>query len=103
MQNEDFNFVQNLDCERDHFVARITAAVEQCGSNLERIADQLCPPPDALVGTQYIAAKLGITIERVSQMARYEEIPSSCIVDGTGHGKPWKFHRCSIENWIRNR
>lgn len=82
---------------------RLAIAAEKCSDDVRRIADHLCPPPDALVDTQYLATKLGVTVERISQIVRAGEIPKQCVVDGTGNGKPWKFHRRPTEAWLRSR
>lgn len=82
---------------------RIAVSLELGVAELRRLVDQVCPPPDAVVDTQYVATKLGVTIERISQLVRDQDIPSHCVVEGSGNGKPWKFHRRPIEAWIRNR
>jgi hypothetical protein len=71
--------------------------------NIRRIADHLTPLPPAKVGTPYIAQKLGCTTVWVTEMTRTGEIPWNCIVQGTGNGKPWKFHRDAIDRWIKSR
>lgn len=86
-----------------HLMLRLTEAVEHCSDQLHRLADHFCPPPDAVVDTQFVATKLNLSIERISQMVRGGEIPKICIVDGTGNGKPWKFHRRHVEEWLRSR
>lgn len=71
--------------------------------SLERIAEALDPkPPDYMDGPN-VAARLGLTPTRVAQMARDGDIPASCVVPGTGDGKPWKFVRSRIEAWIAAR
>lgn len=59
-------------------------------------------PPD-LVGTRYIADRLGCTATYVTQLVQKHEIPSNCIVPGTGNGKPWKFIRVRIDEWLKRR
>lgn len=63
----------------------------------------LDPPPPDTVDSCYVAGKLGCTTTWVADMARNGEIPRSCIVTGTGNGKPWKFHRTRIDEWIARR
>jgi hypothetical protein len=36
-------------------------------------------------------------------MVRRGDIPASCVVPGTGTGKPWKFFRPQIESWVASR
>jgi len=59
-------------------------------------------PPD-LVGSPYVADRLGCTTVWVTQMVRQGEIPQSCVATGTGNGRPWKFHRARIDEWLRQR
>ena len=70
---------------------------------LKRIADHFDPPPPDLVGSTYIADRLGCTTVWVAEMARRGIIPTSCVVQGTGNGKPWKFLRVRIDEWLKRR
>ena len=72
-------------------------------SSLKRIADHVDPPPPDIIGTDYIAEKLGLTKVWVAKMAAEGTIPRNCIVPGTGIGKPWKFYRSRIDPWIEMR
>jgi hypothetical protein len=72
-------------------------------ASLKRIADHVDPPPPDVVDTTYIANKLGCTKVWVAQMALDKLIPPSCILPGTGNGKPWKFYRTRIDKWIEMR
>jgi hypothetical protein len=72
-------------------------------ADLRRIADHFDPPPPDIVDTPYIAAKLGVTTTRIAQMVRENSIPNGCIVPGTGDGRPWKFYRHRMEEWLANR
>ena len=83
---------------------------ERCGADgpsvadsLARIADALDPPPPDIVGSRYVADRLGCTTVWVAEMVRDGVIPSRCIVPGTGTGKPWKFFRAKIDVWIESR
>jgi hypothetical protein len=71
--------------------------------NIARIADKMDPPPPDVVDSTYIAAKLGCTTTWVAEMARSGGIPKSCVVPGTGNGKPWKFYRLKTEEWLASR
>ena len=72
-------------------------------ASLKRIADHFDPPPPDIVDSTYIADKLGCTKVWVARMATEKQIPPSCIVPGTGFGKPWKFYRSRIDPWILTR
>ena len=69
----------------------------------ERIATGLNPVVPEVVGTPYLARKVGCTAVWIAQQARDGKIPSSCIVAGTGNGKPWKFHRHELDKWLASR
>ena len=82
---------------------RMTAAIEQFTAASCRIADRVAPEPGDVVGTPHLAQKLGCTVVWAGEMARKGDIPKSCIVPGTGNGKPWKFFRQRIEEWLIKR
>jgi len=77
--------------------------LERLASALERIADHVAPQPGDIVGTPYIAQKLGCSTAWVTQLIHDGTLPARCIVPGTGNGKPWKFHRRQIDEWINSR
>ena len=70
---------------------------------LGRIADHFDPPPPDIVGTPYVAGKLGCTTDWIAMLVRDGGIPPSCLVPGTGNGKPWKFQRSGIDRWLEQR
>jgi hypothetical protein len=71
-------------------------------ASVRRIADRLDPPADAVVGTSYVAKRLGHTTIRISEMIRRGDI-ASCVVQGTGNGRVWKLHREKVERWLASR
>ncbi len=81
----------------------LASIVCQIECHLSRIADHFDPPPPDKVDTAYVAERLGCTTDYVAMLARDGGIPPSCLVKGTGNGKPWKFHRSQIETWIASR
>src|ERR1700733_851384 len=72
-------------------------------ADIHRIANVLDPAPSNVVGTPYVAKKLGVTTTWIADLIRRGEIPDSCLVAGTGNGKPWKFHRERIDQWLVTR
>lgn len=82
---------------------KLVAAIERQSYSLERVADRLAPQPGDIVGTPYIRERLGCTSAWITQLVKDGKIPCQCIVDGTGNGKPWKFYRRQIDEWIRTR
>jgi len=69
-------------------------------TDIRRVADSLSPTPPQKVGTGYIADRLACSKTWITELARDKRIPKCCIVQGTGNGKPWKFHRREVDNWI---
>ena len=82
---------------------RIADSLERQAEQLRRLADHFDPPPAPIVDSVYLAERLDCTTSWIAQMARRGEIPQSCIVTGTGNGKPWKFYGTAIEQWIEMR
>ena len=78
----------------------IPEAVDAIRDALKRIADHFDPPPPDVVDSVYVSQKLGCTTTWIADLARNGGIPPSCVVPGTGDGKPWKFYRVKIEKWI---
>jgi len=72
-------------------------------ADLKRIADHLDPQPADVVGTPYLANKLGCTSTWIAQMVRSGEIPKGCLVPGSGKGRQWKFYRQRIEEWLASK
>ena len=77
--------------------------LSQIAFQLGRIADHFDPPAPDIVGTPYVAAKLGCTTDWIAMMVRDGQIPASSVIPGTGNGKPWKFRRSRIDQWIEHR
>src|SRR5262249_62128055 len=72
-------------------------------TSLRRLADRFAPAPAAVVGTPYVAERLGCTTVWVAELVRNGEIPKHCILPGTGRGKVWKFYREKIDRWLESR
>jgi hypothetical protein len=70
---------------------------------LGRLADALAPQPESIVGTPHVARRLGCSTVWVAELARQGRIPKGCLVPGTGNGKPWKFYRNKIDEWLGSR
>jgi hypothetical protein len=84
-------------------LSRIADNLDALVRQVRRIADHYDPPPPDVVDSGYVARKLDLTTTRIAELARDRQIPSSCIVPGTGDGKPWKFYRPRIDEWIASR
>jgi hypothetical protein len=96
-------FERRLDEVEARLRERCDAGGPSVADSLARIADALDPPPPDVVGSPYVAGRLGCTTVWVAEMARSGAIPASCVVPGTGNGKPWKFHRERIDRWLAAR
>jgi hypothetical protein len=84
-------------------LANIAASLNNIDNSLHRIADKLVPPPQNIVGTEYVTEKLNCTKIWVARMAANGRIPRSCVVPGTGGGEFWKFYRSRIDEWLASR
>jgi predicted DNA-binding transcriptional regulator AlpA len=84
-------------------LSSLVAAQSSIAADVKRIADALAPAPPDVVGTPYVAQKLGATTTWIADLVRQGEIPSRCLVPGTGNGKPWKFYRGRIDEWLTSR
>lgn len=85
---------------------RIAIALELIAQRLEsvpRMADVIAPAPGTIVGTPYVASALGCTTVWVAEMVRHGQVPRGCVVPGTGSGRPWRFYRQRIDEWLRSR
>ncbi len=81
-------------------VARLVEGQTRLADSAGRLADQLAPKQDKIVGSRYVADRTGLTTTRVVEMARTGYMPPSCIVPGSGMGKPWLFYKDRIDDWI---
>lgn len=70
---------------------------------LDQIVGHLVPPAADIVGSKYVAERLGCSTTWVGRMATNGIIPASCIVSGTGKGRLWKFHRRRVDEWLLRR
>lgn len=84
-------------------VEEIALLLDDLVTQVRRIADALDPPRPDVVDTPYVAARLGCTTTWIAELARKGAIPLACVVPGTGDGKPWKFFRSRIDEWIDSR
>lgn len=82
---------------------RIAFALESISESNQRMADHFDPSPPDIIGTPYLAGKLGCTTVWIAEMIRSGLIPDNCIVPGTGNGKPWKLYCGRIEAWLKSR
>lgn len=84
-------------------LGRIAGTLDEIRGEQRRIANHFDPPPPDIIGTEYVAGKLGCTQTWIGELVHNGKIPTSAIVPGTGNGKPWKFYRSKIERWLRDR
>ena len=78
-------------------------SLESLSEAITRLANHFAPAPANLVGSRYLADRLGCTTAWISRMAINGTIPKSFIASGTGNGRFWKFHRKRIDDWLENR
>ena len=88
---------------RDSDFDRLINAIEEMATDISRLANHFDPPPPNVVDTQYVASEMSVSIAYVGELARKGEIPTNCLVPGSGEGKCWKFYRSRITKWIASR
>jgi len=84
-------------------IAALVAALKEHTRAIGSLVATLAPPVPDLVGTDYIARRLGCSPQWVGQLAERGEIPRACIAPKISGGRIWKFHRDKIEAWLRDR
>lgn len=91
-------------------IRRMAEALENVSSSLEqikpaiiRIADHFDPRQRSVVGTPYIAERLGVSVRWINDLIHKGEIPKSCICPQSGEGKYWRFWKEKIDLWIEGR
>ena len=84
------------------FATLVAALADQTRAIGDLVATLTPNAPD-LVGTDYIARRLGCTTQWVAQMADRGDIPKECIAPKVSGGRIWKFHRDRIDAWLRER
>ena len=89
--------------EQAAIVAEQSPALDTIANAVERLADHFAPAPQDIVGTDYVARKLGCTLIHAARLARDGGIPRSCIVPGTGTGKLWRLYRRRVDEWLERR
>ncbi len=82
---------------------KIASELHELNITANRIADAVAPQPADIVGTPYVASRLGTTRTWIAQLVREGGIPEACLVRGTGKGRLWKFHRREVDRWIDSR
>lgn len=72
-------------------------------AELRRIADHVDPPNLEVVGTSYVAERIGVTTKWVGDLVRTRKIPKFCICPKSGGGNYWRFWKKQIDKWIEER
>jgi hypothetical protein len=84
-------------------IAALVAALKEHTRAIGSLVSTLAPPVPDLVGTDYIARRLGVSKQWVGAMAERGDIPRHCVAPKVSGGRIWKFHRDKIEAWLRDR
>ena len=74
--------------------------MKQQGRAFQGLLEVLSPRPVDLVGTDFVAAKLGCSKQWVGKMAENGTIPKHCIAPKVSGGRIWKFYRQEICDWL---
>ncbi len=84
-------------------IAALVAALKEHTRAIGSLVSTLAPEVPDLVGTDYIARRLGVSKTWVGQLADRGEIPRACIAPKLSRGRIWRFHRDRIDAWLRER
>jgi hypothetical protein len=82
---------------------QLVEELKQQGKVFQGLLEVLSPTPVDLVGTDFVAAKLGCTTQWVTEMAGNGTIPKHCIAPKVSGGRIWKFHRQQICDWLNEK
>jgi predicted DNA-binding transcriptional regulator AlpA len=94
------------DAEEDHDVIDFNGTMEpfeRIADGIERLIDLLVPKTSELVGTEYIASKIGKSKQWIGKMAERGTIPKNCVAPKVGGGRIWRFHRDKIDAWLKEQ
>ena len=92
--------------EEDHNVIDFNGTMEpfeRIADGIERLIDLLVPKTSELVGTEYVASKIGKSKQWIGKMAERGTIPKNCVAPKVGGGRIWKFHRDRIDAWLEEQ
>jgi len=84
-------------------ITALVAALKEHTRAIGSLVATLAPEVPDLVGTDYIARRLGVSKQWVGQMAERGDIPRNCVAPKISGGRIWKFHRDKIEAWLHER
>jgi predicted DNA-binding transcriptional regulator AlpA len=76
---------------------------ERIAEGIERLIEVLVPKTSELVGTEYIASKIGKSKQWIGKMAERGTIPKNCVAPKVGGGRIWRFHRDEIDAWLKEQ
>ena len=94
------------DAEEDHNVIDFNGTMEpfeRIAEGIERLIEVLVPKTSELVGTEYIASKIGKSKQWIGKMAERGNIPKNCVAPKIGGGRIWRFHRDKIDAWLNEQ
>ena len=83
--------------------AALVAALTDHTRAIGALVATLAPEVPDLVGTDYIARRLGVSKQWVGAMAERGDIPKNCVAPKISGGRIWRFHRDKVEAWLRER
>lgn len=84
-------------------IAALVAALAEHTRAIGTLVATLAPEVPDLVGTEYLAKKLGVSKQWVGTMAERGDIPRRCVAPKVSGGRIWKFHRERVDAWLRER
>jgi predicted DNA-binding transcriptional regulator AlpA len=94
MQTEENKSADNISLKQ-----QFSEVITPLAIQLQRIADHFDQPEPEIVGTPYLADKLGVSTHWIADQIRAGKIPKSCLAGG-GNGRQWKLDRAKIDEWL---
>jgi hypothetical protein len=84
-------------------IAALVAALKEHTHAIGSLVATLAPEVPDLVGTDYIARRLGVSKQWAGVMAERGDIPRNCVAPKISGGRIWKFHKDRTDAWLRER
>ncbi len=84
-------------------LAALVAALKEHTLAIGSLVATLSPEVPDLVGTDYIARRLGVSKQWVGTLAERGDIPRNCVAPKISGGRIWKFRKDQVDAWLRER
>jgi hypothetical protein len=83
-------------------LAPVAGQLAELVAGIQRLADHVDPTPaGGLVGTNYLAERLGVTVKWAGQLAENGTVPADCVAVRGGDGRQWRLYKDKVDAWLR--